>query len=54
MVKMLNFFIIQARIFKFWLYIAYIALISYQLRNCDFGGPFGQVSNFDILIFRAK
>ena len=42
MVKILNLFIIQARTFKFWLYIAYIALISHQLRNYYLGVPFGQ------------
>ena len=42
MVKILNLFIIQARTFKFWLNIAYIDLISYQLRNFDLEAPYGR------------
>ena len=40
MVKILNFFIIWPRNFKFWLWKDYGALISYQLKNFGPGPPF--------------
>ena len=42
MVKILNFLIIQARTFKFRLYVAHRALISYQLKKFNLRAPLGE------------
>ena len=53
MVKIMNFFIIVARIFKFGQYVAFGSLISYQLKNFCFGAPLGPAGPLNVKILKS-
>jgi len=53
MVKIMNFFIIVARTFKFCQYVAFGSLLSYQLKNFCFGAPFGPAGPLKVKILKS-
>ena len=53
MVKIINFFIIVARTFKFGQFVAFGSLITYQLKNYCFGAPFGPKGPLNVKIFKS-
>ena len=53
MVKIMNFFIIVARTFKFCQYVAFGSLLSYQLKIFCFGAPFGPTGPLKVKILKS-